>query len=289
MKVVVDTDIGDDVDDALALALILSCPELELVGVSTVYGDTETRARLAKLILKAWDKPDIPVAVGEGKPLDASRAPRAEINQAPALREAKEELPPLDPREGHKLLAESVMSDPGNVTVLTIGAMTNLALALREEPALVEKAAGFVSMAGVIGQKRAEWNVMCDSAAAEECFSKCALTMVGLDVTTRCQLPEEAIGEMEAGNDRGKLLRQFIDLWRGGKRNLPTLHDPLAAGLLADPTFCKTERGTVSVDRHGHTNFEAEPSGNVLACVGVDAARFVEFYRQRVVAGACAS
>ena len=288
MKVVLDTDIGDDVDDALALALILSSPELELVGVSTVYGDTETRARLAKLVLWTWGKGDIPVAAGCGKPLEAAQAPRADVSQAGVLRELKDELPPADPREGHRLLIDSVGADPGSVTVLTIGAMTNLALALREEPALVEKAAGFVSMAGVIGQKRAEWNVMCDPAAAKECFSsKGAFTMVGLDVTSKCQLPEEAIQVMGAGNERGKLLKQLIDLWRGGKKNLPTLHDPLATGLLVDAGFCKTQRGTISVDRHGHTFFEEDASGNVLVCVEVDSDRFVEFYRERVVAGAC--
>ncbi len=289
MKVVVDTDIGDDVDDALALALILSSPEIELLGVSTVYGDTQTRARLARVILKAWGRDDIPVAVGSGRPLEAAQAPRAEINQAPILRELKEELPPPDPREGHRLLIDCVMSDPGNVSVLTIGAMTDLALALREEPALVEKAAGFVSMAGVVDQERAEWNVMCDPAAAKECFSKAAITMVGLDVTTKCQLPEDAIQALAGGNERGKLLARFIDLWRGGKKNLPTLHDPLAAGLLANPGFCKTERGIVTVDRHAYTHFDTDPSGNVLVCVEVDADEFVDFYRERVVAGACES
>ena len=290
MKLVFDTDIGDDVDDVLALALILSCPELELVGVSTVYGDTQTRVKLAKLVLKMWGKGDVPVAAGCGRPLEAAQAPRVGISQASVLRELKESLPPADPREGHKLLIDCVISDPGKVTVLTVGAMTNLAVALREEPAIVEKAAGFVSMAGVVNQKRAEWNVMCDPAAAKECFSsKAGLTMVGLDVTTKCQLPEDAIQEMGRGNERGKLLKKFIDLWRGGKKDLPTLHDPLAAGVVADPTLCKTERGAVSVDRHAYTRFQADPSGNVLVCTDVDSDRFIGFYRERVVAGACAS
>ena len=290
MKVVLDTDIGDDVDDALALALVLSCPEVELLGVSTVYGKTEVRADLAKLILKAWGKEDVPVAAGTGKPLEAQAAPRADINQAPILREPHAELPATDPREGHKLLVDCVMSDPGNVTVLTVGAMTNLALALRDEPTVAEKAKAFVSMGGVVAQERAEWNVMCDPAAAKECLSsKAVFTLVGLDVTTKCQLPEEAIQALGEGNERGKLLKHFIDLWRGGKKNLPTLHDPLAAGMLVDASFCTTVRGTVSVDMRGYTRFEAEEAGNVLVCTEVEADRFVEFYRERVVAGACAS
>lgn len=131
LLVFVDTDIGDDIDDALALALLLCLPEVSVVGISTVFGDTYLRARLAAYLLQTYGYPEVPVAAGQELPLLLRHRPSG-VCQATVLPE-KLALP-LSSLSGPELLIQKARMYPGQLTLLCLGPLTNVALALQQEP-----------------------------------------------------------------------------------------------------------------------------------------------------------
>ena len=125
--VLLDTDIGDDIDDALALALALRSPEIELQGVTTVFGDTRLRARLAQHLLRVFGRDDIPAAAGISTPLQV-RHRASGVPQAATLDPC--ELYNTSPYSGPELIVQKALAYPGRLTLVCIGPLTNVATAL---------------------------------------------------------------------------------------------------------------------------------------------------------------
>lgn len=289
--IVIDTDIGDDVDDALALgyaAGAVRAGEVELLGATTVYGDTETRSLLAMRVLEAFGLPDVPVVTGEGKPLEAESVPVGTLNQRPVLEGWSPKRPPS--RGAADFIIETVRSRPGEVTLVPIGALTNLALALRKDPEIARLVRGIVAMSGVFLEPRVEWNVKCDPEAFEQVVrSGSPVTLVGLDVTEKCKLSAEEVEGMRGAGAGGQLLVRMVELWGAYLRRSPAepvLHDPLALGQALGSGFCRTERGSVkaelSGDSRGGTSFTPDPAGPVEVCTEVDAGRFTRDFVGRL-------
>jgi len=170
-----DTDIGDDTDDILALSLICASPELKLAGVSTVLGETENRARLARTLLASTAGPSarVRVAAGGGHPLPGRVTPdiwpngpvaRPWLVQLPGARPASA-LPRKPSQHGVELLAAQLRLHPGKTVPIGTGPMTNLATLLLREPDLKPAIPRFALMAGEFQRPRAEWNVRCDPLA----------------------------------------------------------------------------------------------------------------------------
>ena len=159
--VLIDTDIGDDIDDALALAFAVRSPEIELVGVSTMLQCAPLRARMAQHVLEAWGRPEVSVAAGIDRPLLGSLRPEWTPNQAVVLRGAQQR--PLHQAHAVDLIRERASRYDGLV-LAPIGAMTNIAVALTLEPTLAERVR-VVAMAGFWQQPTSEWNVHCDPEA----------------------------------------------------------------------------------------------------------------------------
>ncbi len=291
-KIILDTDIGDDVDDALALAFALLCGEIELVGVTTVFRDTVRRAELACCVLDALERGDVPVYAGLGKPLfdNASKGQAAIEKHRPRQMAAIRRYPgPSRTAEGRAVdfIVETVMGGAGDVTLVPIGPLTNIAAALTVEPRLVQKTT-ICLMGGCVGQMRAEWNILCDPEAAHVVFGAGApITMVGLDVTEKCRLDNaqvQAIGNVDRPLNR--LCVDLIRLWREDSGcEYPILHDPLAIAMAFDPTFCETRSSAIHVEtrsdrlkgatvRIRSDEFEA----NAEVCVDVDSGRFVSLF-----------
>lgn len=168
-KIIIDTDIADDIDDAIALAFALGSPEFDILGVTVVYGDVETRARVARRLIRSWGRQDIPVKVGFERPLGFQWFPGTEPERC-SQRAAVADEPPLEDasRSAPVFIADCVRRHPGQVTVVTLGAMTNVAAALCADPGLVEQMAGVVSLAGEVPPFKPglDWNVAYDVAAA---------------------------------------------------------------------------------------------------------------------------
>ena len=127
---ILDTDIGDDIDDAFALALVLRSPELHLLGVETAFGDTELRARLVDRYLAAVGRSDIPVLAGVSTPQTNHFSQAAYARQWPERKHAS----------GVDFLLNQIRAHPGQITLIAIGPLFNIQAAIERDPAYVQKA-----------------------------------------------------------------------------------------------------------------------------------------------------
>ena len=285
-KIVIDTDIGDDVDDALALAYALRHTDIDLVAVTTVFRDVETRAKLALKLLKTFGRDDIPVAAGLGRPLMGSvdDQPPQQIE----ILDVHESLPAIDSQHGVDLLV-SVLKQ-GGVTPVTIGPMTNMAAALMKDQSLKDVIPQFVVMGGVVGQQGPEWNIACDPDAARICFeSGVPIVMVGLDVTQQCVMSQEQVDRIAAaGTPQADLLGRFISVWKAETERNPTLHDPLAVALTADRSFVSLLPRLMEVETSGEftrgiTVAREGELPNAVVALEVEAERFTQHFTDTVL------
>lgn len=228
-KILIDTDIGGDVDDALALGMLLnSSDEIEIVGITNVYLANAWRAGVTKQILKVYGREEIPVCTGAEKPLigwwDESRIP----NSSPDYGEFRGEALP-HAADFIIRMAEEVE----NLTVLAIGPLTNLGIALAKAPHIASRIR-ILMMGGQVNKAHPEWNIVCDPEAARIVFESGAdIRMVGLDVTNRCQFTREEVDFVKsAGNPRAEMLGEMMEIFIEKFGYLPILHDPLAAAVL---------------------------------------------------------
>ncbi|MEO7142813.1 MAG: nucleoside hydrolase [Bryobacteraceae bacterium] len=247
--IIFDTDIGDDIDDALALGLALQSPELDVRAVTTVADDVESRARLAWKELGVYGRQDIPVAMGAPEPLlDPVRTGHSP--QFKLLTPA-DPLPPAAHTRAADLIVRTLLASPEKITLVPVGPLTNIALALRLEPRIKDKIERIVLMGGAYYPSRAEYNILRDRVAAEIVFrSGVPITAVGLDVTTKCKLQGDDLALLRAAtNPASRFLMQLIELWQNGHADhYPTLHDPLAVATALQPTLIEPRLGAVEVE-----------------------------------------
>ena len=147
-KIIIDTDIGTYYDDALAVSIGCQSPELELLGVTTVYGDTHLRSRIARKVLDVNGRPDVPVARGVGQPLGGNFLMFGFEGEG-ILEDGDGDLAYLD-EPAPNFIIRNIMENPGEVTVVTLGAVSNMAVAYVLEPAIRENIKELIMMAGVI-------------------------------------------------------------------------------------------------------------------------------------------
>ncbi len=288
-KIILDTDIGDDIDDALALAFALMSDRIELLGVTTVFRNAAQRAELACCLLEALGRTDIPVYTGIGKTLLQSIPDweQVAIDHRPRQMEVlKRQEPSVQPKTQHAVdfIVETVMASDGDITLVPVGPFTNIAAAFTLEPRLAQKTR-ICMMGGATDRVRAEWNALCDPEATRVVFGTGApITMVGLDVTTKCVMSYEQVKAIGAV-DRpvNQICYELIHLWGGeNPEPRPTLHDPLAVATLIDPTLCETREMRIEVEtgadhlRGATVPVAGEP--NTSVCVSVDSTRFMNYF-----------
>lgn len=296
IPIILDTDIGDDIDDALALALTLQSPELDLRAVTTVSDDTEGRSRLAWKELGTYGRHDVALGTGAPEPLldpvHTGRAPQFSV-----LADA-DTIPPAGRRRAFELIVDTLLESPRKVTLVLIGPLTNIALALKGEPRIKDKIERIVLMGGAFNLLTAEYNIQRDRIAAEIVFrSGVPITAVGLDVTLKCKLKAADLERLRAAdNPASRFLVRLIELWQNGHPDqYPILHDPLAVAVSMHPTLVETQLGDVHVETageltHGMTLFtpaEQLPPGahaTTLVARQVDAPRFIEMFLSRLSA-----
>jgi inosine-uridine nucleoside N-ribohydrolase len=253
--VLIDTDIGDDIDDALALALALCSQEIDVQAVTTVFGDTKLRARLAAHILQVFGREDILVAAGQQMPLLHRHRPSG-VPQA-AILDTCATSPELSPYSGPELIIQTAMVHHGNLTLLCLGPLTNLATALMIEPRLFLAIRSVVIMGGTSGFPVPEWNVRSDAQATKIVLaSGVPVTLLGWNVTRRCQFRESDIEKLHYKNSpQMHLLSQLIAVWQRHRPRwhpkLPYIHDPLAIVTLYAPELFHFEVMTARVFTHG--------------------------------------
>lgn len=290
IPVLFDTDIGDDIDDAIALALALQSPELDVRGVTTVFGVVDQRTRLAWKELALYNRKDVPLATGVGDPfLDPPVIQKA--RQFEVLTEA--DAPPGKARRrAVEFIIESLLSSNEKITLVPVGPLTNIALALRLEPRIKEKIERIVLMGGAFKTLHSEWNIERDRVAGQIVFSSgVPIVAVGLDVTLQCKLETKDVDRLRAAhNPATEFLVRLIELWQSGKPSqMPILHDPLAVAAVFRPDLLTTETGTVQVETaspltFGMTIFKASATGTTKVATTVKVREFVDLVIDRLAA-----
>jgi purine nucleosidase len=302
-RILLDTDLamgepGADVDDGFALAFALADPELSVELVTTVNGNTDvdTATRLTLRMLERLGR-DVPVARGAATPLvgDWTRGrPGIERVDAPV------------PGPAALRIVERVMAEPGELTLVAIGPLTNVALALALEPRLVTSVAEIVVMGGVYLEQTnraavpGEFNFWVDPhAAAEVLASGAPIRAVGLDVTRRVRLTREHVAWLaESATDFGRFAASCAEGWIAhleqttDQRDSCALHDPLAVASVAYPDLVIWRPARVAVETGGvHTRGVAvadlltTPDAGPANCriaVDVDAPAFLDLFLSRI-------
>jgi len=263
-RVIIDTDPG--VDDALALLLAMRSPELKIEGITPVAGNVPLKLTLpnALRMVEVAGRAEIPVAAGGREPLVRRLVTAAYAHGENGLGGAEFPEPKIKPipESAADFIRRTVRKYPGEVTLITIGPLTNVGVALRGDPELAGMVRNLVMMGGSLSggniTPAAEFNVYVDPEAARIVFqSGIPITMVGLDVTRKTTLTEEHVRRLEAAQNpvsqaAAKIGRNVLEHNRKeGFLVGPNMHDPLAVASFINPELLKYEDYYVDVETEG--------------------------------------
>ncbi len=269
-SIYLDTSIGDEVDDAIALAIAHRSDELELVGVSTVYGDVARRCQLARRILAEFGAEAVPVAAGESATLDGRQSGRG-VPQA-AILTPEERRAVVDP-DGVRHMVDVVTSAPGTVTVVATGPLTNVATAIRRNPGFAAAVARIVVYGGDASGNQVERNFSRDPAAAAEVLaSEAQVVLIGLDVGETARLSVDRAETLRRIESADIQLRCMLFRMWGSSRSVrsPGLGRTLAMACCWREDLVDLERRGVSVDTGGDSAgaVTVADTGDILLATG---------------------
>ena len=306
-KIIIDTDPG--VDDSMAILFALRSPELEVVGLTAVFGNTdvEVAAQNALRLVELEGHGHIPVAQGAGVPLSIPPRSRGKMVHGDDGMGNTNPPPPkgkLVGRPAAQFIVERVLAHPGEITLVPVGPLTNIALAVRLEPRIVSLVKEVVIMGGAAtvpgnASPVAEANIHNDPQAAAIVFSAgWPLTMVGLDVTTKTIMTKEYLANLSRASNKATELigriapfyQAFFDKNYGMGGSIHT-HDPSAIAGLIDRGLFRSERLPVFVETEGHCAGQTVPdrrrqwgdaATEIDVCLDVDSARLLAMYQERM-------
>ncbi|MGQ9548640.1 MAG: nucleoside hydrolase [Roseiflexus sp.] len=301
IRLILDTDIGTDVDDCLALALILTSPEFRLEGVTCVYGDVLLRSRMVRKLLNLRGSISTAVFSGVAQPLLGLRPVYWEGHEGIGLLDANDHDLSPEPEHAVDYLVRAVMSNPGQIHLAAIGPLTNIALALKREPHLAQTLAGLTIMGGAcrgydsLHIAYVEHNIRCDPEAAHIVFSSGApISLIPLDVTLQTRIRAADVEQIRAvGTPFHAAVADQVALYPPFRaRGFTYLHDPLAVATILAPDLVTWRALHVDVEMGGRLTagmtLMREPSdtapANARVALRVDAARFEEWFLSRVAA-----
>ncbi|MDR3475507.1 MAG: nucleoside hydrolase [Devosia sp.] len=269
-KVLIDTDPG--MDDALAIVLAVKSPELDVLGISSVAGNYPIEITTANALktLELVGRTGIPVARGMGKPLARPLAKDPFSHGSDGMAETHLPQPVIQPVAKHGIdqIIELVRAHPGEVTIITLGPLTNVAMAFMKEPSIVPLVKEIVSIAGSFGLNKyafanatgdtpqSEWNVFVDPEAARLVFESGApMRCVGLDVATHFDInfSEAELVQLQASPRReANIAEQMVRFVEGrGFESYCVLIDSMAVAAVIDPSLIGTLRARVGVETRG--------------------------------------
>jgi inosine-uridine nucleoside N-ribohydrolase len=309
-KILIDTDPG--VDDAMAIFYALASPELDVIGITTVFGNAFTPlcTTNALRLLEIAGRTDIPVAPGAERPLAGPfNDPPHFVHGADAQGNANLPPPTTKPlaTPAAQFIVEQVMHAPGEITLVTLAPLTNIALALLLEPRLAANLRGLVMMGGnafVPGNitPAAEANIYNDAEAADVVFGmECPVTMVGLDVTEKIHMSAAELDQIgQIPNPRAQHLARILPFYhqfyvsRYGERGI-SVHDSTTITYLLAPEIFKTAQHPVRVETTGLSRGKTWPAflrsdrevawmnrPKVNICVDVDSAKAIQMELERL-------
>jgi purine nucleosidase len=269
-KAIIDTDIGDDIDDAFAVDLALTSPELHILGISAAWGDTSLRARMLDRMTCEVGRTDIPIQIGP------ATKPTTAFSQAPWASEGIER----PHGEAVSFLLEQIQRYPGEITLIALGPLTNIGAAITRDPATFRKLKRVVMMGGSIYRgygdlgyntphgPDAEYNIAMNPTAAQQLFhSGVPIFMMPLD-STQLKFDETKRALLASiSTPMTDALQVLIAEWtRATNQVTPTMFDAIAAAYAIDPTTCPTTPLHIDVDNKGFTRVSSGPP-NAQVCL----------------------
>jgi inosine-uridine nucleoside N-ribohydrolase len=290
IKVIVDMDIGDDIDDSFALALLLQSPEFDIIGITTAWGDTALRAQLLERMLRETGHSQIPIAQGNattGNPQPFTQARYAKRGSPPAM------VPAVD------FLLDQIKRQPGQITLIALGPLTNVGAAIARDPTTFGKLKQVAMMGGSVraGYRKSqyvparpadkEYNIVSDIPAAQKLFtSGVPIVMMPLD-STQIRLDEvernALLGHGSAVTDALALMyHQWIDAYQPWSSNMPSLFDVVPVAWMLDPKACPTTPLRIVVSDDGYTREQAGKP-NAAVCLASDQERFFDILMPRLL------
>ncbi|MEO8355909.1 MAG: nucleoside hydrolase [Chloroflexota bacterium] len=304
-KIIFDTDPG--IDDACAILLALASPELSIEGLSIVHGNCslEQATRNALSILELANAGHIPIAVGCELPLVQPSLLAPETHGDTGLGYAKLPEPRIKPigQHGIDFLIETILASPGEITLVAIGPLTNVALAIRQEPRIVEAVRELIIMGGAIRHEGnttalAEFNTYVDPHAAHIVYhAGIPTTLVPLDVTYQCILTLSDVQRLRQVDspitkfveDATRFYMEFHDEFQSIQGCV--INDPLALALAFAPELCTYQEMPVDVDLSGGIsmgktigdfyNYGKKPA-NMKVALGVKPRDFIDLFVERM-------
>jgi inosine-uridine nucleoside N-ribohydrolase len=281
-KIIIDTDIGDDVDDAFALALAVKSPELQVLGISTAFGETEVRAKIVDRFMEEAGRSDIPVLAGKatGKTPMSQRAYAISGNSAKSSH-----------GDAAEFLLAQIRKYPGEITLIAIGPLMNIGEAIDRDAVTFRKLKRVVIMGGSVRRgygeygynehvpPMPEWNILNDVRSAQKLFaSGVPLFVMPLDST---QLKLDEVKRAFLFTRGTPLTDQLTILYHLWAQETPTLFDPMAVAFVLKPELCPVTPMHIRVDEKGNT-LEEPGTPNAQVCLNSNPEEFFQFYLRRV-------
>jgi inosine-uridine nucleoside N-ribohydrolase len=262
-RIIIDTDPG--VDDAIAILLAVRSPELKVEAITPVAGNVPLDLTLpnAMKLLELAGRSDIPVAAGAASPLVRVLVTGKSVHGNNGLGGVELPEPKMHPvnETAPELIRRIVRANPGEISIVAVGPLTNVALALRSDPSLAQMIRSIIVMGGSLSggnvTPAAEFNFYVDPEAARIVFDSGApLTMVGLDVTNKALVRQEHLKVLDAVRTpvcdfAAKILRATMARWSKDGGQTVALHDPLTVASLIDPDILKFRDYYVLIETSG--------------------------------------
>lgn len=287
-KVIFDTDIGDDIDDAFALTLALSTSKLQVLGVTTAWGDTNLRARLVARLLSRIGHNEIPVTAG---PQTHASNVFTQARWAQAWPAPTQGWP-----SAVDFILDTIHRNPGQITLISIAPFSNIGALIARDPAAFRQLRRVVIMGGSIRRgygdlgflpdhgPEPEYNIVMDIPSAQKLFtSGVPVYVMPLD-STQLKLDEVLRTILFSQDTRATdALSELYEQWTASTQNpTPTLFDAMAVAYAIDPALCPTQPMHITVDDKGFTRVTpGEPNAQV--CLDSDSDKFFHFYIHSVL------
>ena len=278
-KILLDTDIGCDIDDAMCLTYLLNNPNCDLLGITTVTDNVYRRAMLASAICKKAGR-NIPIYMGAEKPLIVPhRDAYPQQSDRLDLWEHQTAFPDLHAVE---FMRKTIFENPNEITLLAIGPLTNIALLFALYPQVPAMLKGLYIMGGkFLGAPQLEWNIKYDPHAAAIVYAANIkeIYTVGLDVTMLLTMNKETAAEAFSGENLN-ILSVLADDWYKDISNSIIFHDPLAISILFERDICTYKKGKIEIvldessDIFSCTKFTEDSSGRHYIADTVDNNKF---------------
>lgn len=296
-KVILDTDIGDDIDDSFALLLLLESHKFNCLGVTTVFRNSLKRAKMAKQLIRSLGY-DIKVYRGIDDPLkqNIDHLISKEIKEKEKYDEdGKYIFPQYDKSmENEKVEDENAVDFiirmihlyPHEVTLIPIGPLTNIASAIKKDPTIVPLIKEIRLMGAGLNLNFVEWNIFCDPDAAKIVFSSNInkIVAVTINVTSLTSLTEEEVNSLKNNNSKAiKLVYEAMMKWfKHYEFSSPVMHDPLTVASLIDESIINTQLCHLDVDlsKDGYTFINDNCPNNVYVSTSLDKEKFFKLFKE---------